>query len=301
MPAETRRPSLRVTSIIFMGTGTSGCIPNVPCITSDNPKCKVCKYSLTAEGAKNRRRNTSLLVCVSHPDGRQRNILIDCGKTFYEAAVDVFVKHNIKTIDAVILTHGHADAMMGLDSLRQWTALQKTPLPIFCDNDTLRTIACAFPYLVDTDKATGSGYVPQLEFHTIDEPYAAFECMGIMFQPLRVEHGTHSDGCPYYCNGFRFGNVSYISDCSRIPDSTRPLIEGTELLILDALTWAPYSSHFGYYQALDEVRFFRPSRTLLTDFSHRMSHAEMEQKAEQLLADEGLVVDPSFDGLKVDL
>ncbi|KAJ2418201.1 hypothetical protein GGF47_005088, partial [Coemansia sp. RSA 2524] len=97
--------------------------------------------------AKNRRRNTSLLVCVDHPDGRQRNILIDCGKTFYDSAVDVFVKHDIKTIDAVLLTHGHADAMLGLDDLRQWTSSQNTSIPVYCDRSALETVAGAFPYL----------------------------------------------------------------------------------------------------------------------------------------------------------
>ncbi|KAJ2797085.1 hypothetical protein H4R21_004456 [Coemansia helicoidea] len=291
----------RVKSIIFMGTGTSGCIPNIPCITSNNPKCKVCKRSLTAAGAKNRRRNTALLLCVEHPDGRQRNILIDCGKTFYASAVDVFVKHDIKTIDAVILTHGHADAMLGLDDLRQWTARQAAPVPVFCDRDTLRNVAGAFPYLVDTAKATGSGYVPQLEFCLIEEPFAPFVCEGIEFQPLRVEHGACSDGTTFYCNGFRFGSVSYISDCSHIPDATRPLIEGTDLLILDALQWAPSSSHFGYYQALDEVRYFSPRRTLLTGFCHRMDHAEMERQADALQEKEGLSFKPAFDGLEVSL
>ncbi|KAI9478996.1 metallo-beta-lactamase family protein [Coemansia mojavensis] len=293
--------SASVSSIIFMGTGTSGSIPNIPCITSNNPKCKVCKLSLTPEGSKNRRRNTSLLVCVDHPDGRQRNILIDCGKTFFDSAVEVFVKNNIETIDAVLLTHGHADALLGLDDLRQWTTHQMRSIPVYCDQFTLDTVSGAFPYLVDTKKATGSGEVPRLDFRVLKEPFAAFECEGVMFQPLRVEHGRYGDGRPFYFTGYRFDDVSYISDCSRIPDETRPLIAGSKLLVLDALKWTPHTSHFSFYQALDEVRYFKPQRTFFTDFCHRMEHSEMEEHSRKIKAEEGLVVDPAFDGLKVDL
>ncbi|KAJ2161089.1 hypothetical protein GGF46_001760 [Coemansia sp. RSA 552] len=300
MPAEASPMSI-VTKLIFMGTGTSGSIPNIPCITSNNSKCRVCKLALTPEGAKNRRRNTSLLVCADHPDGRQRNILIDCGKTFFDSAVEVFVKNDIKTIDAVLLTHGHSDAMLGLDDLRQWTMHQGKSIPVYCDRHTLDTVSGAFPYLVDTRKATGSGEVPRLDFRVIEEPYEPFVCQGVAFQPLRVEHGRFSNGDPFYFTGFRFADVSYISDCSRIPDQARALVAGSKVIILDALKWDPHPSHFGFDQALDEIRYFKPERALFTDFCHRMEHAEMERLAADIKAREGLVVDPAFDGLKVNL
>ncbi|KAJ2636303.1 hypothetical protein GGF40_003084 [Coemansia sp. RSA 1286] len=290
----------RVRELIFLGSGTSGCIPNIPCITDNNPQCRVCKLSMTAAGRKNRRRNTSLLVRVDHPDGRIRNILIDCGKTFYESARDLFIKHNIRTIDAVLLTHGHADAMFGLDDLRSWTS-RGTRIPIYCDSDTLATVSKAFPYLVDTRKATGSGEVPALSFNVIEEPFDAFDCLGVEIQPLRVEHGRYSDGSPFFFTGFRFADVSYISDCSRIPDGTRPLIAGSRILVLDALKWTTHSSHFGYWDALDEVRHFRPQRAIFTDFCHSIEHTEMEEQARKIKAEEGLVVDPAYDGMVVSL
>lgn len=289
----------RVREIIFLGTGTSGCIPNIPCITSNNKACKVCKLSITPEGSKNRRRNTSLLVRIDHPDGRERNVLIDCGKTFYESAVDIFIEHGIKTIDAVLLTHGHADAILGLDDLRQWTMSLKVSIPIYCDQDTMNTIAGAFGYMVDTEKATGGGQVPDLQFHVLEKPFKAFECQGIMFQPLRVEHGKYFDGSPYYFTGFRFDDITYLSDCSRIPDQARSLIENTKLLILDALMWRAHSSHFNYTQALDEVRYFRPERAIFTDFCHGIEHGEMEEYAIKLKKKESLIVDPAYDGMVV--
>ncbi|KAJ1964631.1 hypothetical protein GGI12_001299 [Dipsacomyces acuminosporus] len=289
----------KVREIIFLGSGTSGCIPNIPCITSNNPKCHVCKLSVTPEGWKNRRRNTSLLVRIDHPDGRERNVVIDCGKTFFESAVDVFVKHNVKTIDAVLLTHGHADAILGLDDLRQWTMSLKMKIPVYLDKETLDTVSRTFPYLVDMRKATGGGDVPSLDFRVIEEPFNAFSCHGIGFQPLRVEHGSYSDGSPFYFTGFRFDDISYISDCSRIPDETRPLIAGTRLLILDCLGWKLHPSHFGFWEAMGEVRYFKPERTIFTDFCHAIEHSEAEQQAEKIKAEEGLVIDPAYDGMRV--
>ncbi|PIA18373.1 metallo-beta-lactamase family protein [Coemansia reversa NRRL 1564] len=284
-----------------MGTGTSGAVPNVTCLTSIDYTCKVCKLSMTPEGSKNKRRNTSLLVCIDHPDGRQRNILIDCGKSFYDSALDVFIKNEIRTIDAVMLTHGHADAVLGLDDLRQWTVLQNRSIPIYCDQSTLETVSGAFPYLVDMKKATNGGGVASLDFRIIEEFSRPFVCEGVAFQPLHVEHGTYGDGRIFYFNGFRFDNVSYISDCSKIPDTTRPLINGTKLLILDALRPRMHVSHFGYNQAIDEIRRFKPDRALLTGFCHDIEHSEMEQLAKQLMASEGLVADPAYDGLRIEL
>ncbi|KAI8321341.1 hypothetical protein GQ54DRAFT_298076 [Martensiomyces pterosporus] len=289
----------RVREIIFLGSGTSGCIPNIPCITSNDPNCQVCKLSVTPEGWKNRRRNTSLLVRIDHPDGRERNVVIDCGKTFFESAVDIFIKHDVKTIDAVLLTHGHSDAILGLDDLRQWTMSLGMMIPVYLDKETLETVSSAFPYLVDNRKATGGGDVPSLDFRVIEEPYRAFECQGIEFQPLRVEHGKYGNGDPFYFTGFRFSDISYLSDCSRIPDDTRPLIAGSRLLILDALMWIPHISHFGYWDALKEVRYFKPQRTILTDFCHGIEHSDMERHAKKLEAEENLIVDPAFDGMRV--
>ncbi|KAJ2402073.1 hypothetical protein GGI23_000972 [Coemansia sp. RSA 2559] len=289
----------RVREVIFLGTGTSGVIPNITCLLEDSPKCKTCALAMTDEGKKNRRLNTSMLVRIDHPDGRERNVVIDCGKTFYQSALDVFVKHNVKTIDAVLITHGHADAILGLDDLRQWTMYQGVSIPIYADRQAMDTISSTFPYLVDTKKATGSGQVSELDFRVIEEPYKAFECQGISFQPLRVEHGRFSDGRPFYFTGFRFNDISYVSDCSRIPDETAALMMDSDLLVLDALKWKPHPSHFGFWQALDEVRRLKPRRTLLTDLCHALEHSEVEEQGRKLEREENIVLGPAYDGMKV--
>ncbi|KAI9504452.1 hypothetical protein GGI25_005296 [Coemansia spiralis] len=289
----------RVRELIFLGTGGSSCLPKITCVLAADSKCKTCNYALTTEGWKNKRRNTALLVRIDHPDSSESNVLIDCGKTFHESALEVFVKHKIRRLDAVLITHGHADAILGLDHLRQWTVLAGKPIPVYTDKDAFIEISRTFPYLLDTKKATNAGGVPSLEFRVIDETYSPFSCQGMMFQPLRVEHGKHKDGSPFYFTGYKFDGISYVSDCSKIPSNAASLIAKSRLLILDASKWEPGSSHFGYWQALDEVRRLRPHRTLLTNFSHALEHSEMEIQALKIKAEENLIVDPAYDGMQV--
>ncbi|EEB97055.1 hypothetical protein MPER_03707 [Moniliophthora perniciosa FA553] len=108
------------TELIFVGTGTSSSLPNVNCLTQppDGKQCKTCLSTLAPEGKKNVRRNTSAVVRIDGKDDRKITIVIDAGKTFQAAAVEWFPKFKLRRIDALLLTHAHADAMNGLDDLR---------------------------------------------------------------------------------------------------------------------------------------------------------------------------------------
>lgn len=184
---------------VFLGTGTSSCVPNISCLTEDDPTCAVCidalKYTTQPSGkllqSRNRRRNTSGIVRFSHPDGRIRNLLIDCGKTFYESAVEWCADNNIRQIDGVLLTHGHADAMLGLDDLRNWTLGDgadpvQSIVNVYLCPDTFSVVKRTFPYIVDTSNATSD--LPNVAFHII--PYSAeghpipFKVDGIDVTPL---------------------------------------------------------------------------------------------------------------------
>ncbi|KAJ1916270.1 hypothetical protein H4219_003890 [Mycoemilia scoparia] len=290
----------KVRDIIFLGTGTSGCIPNIPCITSRRD-CKVCWSTLKPEGQKNRRRNTSLLVRFEDSSGRIRNVIIDCGKTFYESAVECFIKYDVPTIDAVLLTHGHADAILGLDDLRQWTMSLGIKIPIFLNSETYECVARAFPYLIDIKKATGGGEVPALSFHELKDPSVPINIHGLEFLPLKVEHGSLSNGDPYYFWGFRFDDIVYISDCSYISEETRQLMKNSNVLVIDALNWKYHPSHYGVPAAMRETRELKPKLTIFTDMCHSIDHYELEKYLADVKKDEGLNIIAAYDGLKIDI
>lgn len=172
-----------------------------------------------------------------------RTILIDCGKNFHEAALNWFVHYGLRRIDAVLITHGHADAVFGMDDLRQWTIggekySVQNHIDVYLSQQSMDVVDAAFPYLVDKKKATGGGDVPSLNFHifpTTIEGIRPFMIEELLVVPVEVVHGKYSDEKPYKSLGFRFGDLTYISDASGIPEKSRQLIKGTRVLVLDAL------------------------------------------------------------------
>nr|XP_027125309.1 putative hydrolase C777.06c isoform X1 [Coffea arabica] len=214
----------------------------------------------------------------------------------------------VRTIDAVIITHSHADAIGGLDDLRDWTNNVQPSIPIYVAmrdfevrillqpaeaHLTFSVMKKTHYYLVDTSVIVPGAAVSELQFNIIhEEPFIVHD---LKFTPLPVWHGKN-----YRSLGFRFGNICYISDVSEIPEETYPLLEDCELLILDALRPDRSSStHFGLPRALDEVRKIQPRRTLFTGMMHLMDHEKVNEDLRKLRETEGLDMQLSYDGLRV--
>lgn len=139
-----------------------------------------------------------MLRC-NHEDGRIRNILIDCGKSFYESSTQWYATYGLRTLDAVILTHDHADAVMGLDDLRQWTlgGIIQSHVDIYLSQRTMNVVSSVFPYLVDTSKASGGGDVAGLKFHVIPQldatHFSSFQVEGLDVVPISGQSRTHAE------------------------------------------------------------------------------------------------------------
>ncbi|XP_052181304.1 putative hydrolase C777.06c isoform X2 [Diospyros lotus] len=277
--------------IIFLGTGTSEGIPRVSCLTNPEKTCPVCSKAVEP-GNKNRRLNTSILIRYPRPSGTC-NILIDAGKFFYHSALRWFPTYEIRTIDAVIITHSHADAIGGLDDLRDWTNNIQPYIPIYVAQRDYEVMKKTHYYLVDTSVIIPGAAVSDLEFNIIhEEPFLVHD---LKFTPLPVWHGSG-----YRSLGFRFGNICYISDVSEIPEETYPLLQDCEILVLDALRPDRSSStHFGLPRALEEVRKIQPKRTLFTGMMHLMDHETVNGELIRLMDREGLDVQLSYDGLRL--
>ena len=264
------------------------------CLTNPDSTCVVCPDAMKP-GSPNRRRNTSILIQRELPSGRVSNIVIDAGKFFYESALTWFPKYNAQTMDALVITHAHADAVGGLDDLRDWTNNAQESLPIYLRETDLKSVESLFYYLVDRRKQTGGGGVAKLTFETIDA--TPFDVNGLTMIPLPVEHGRGQE-----IFGYRFGDVSYISDTSEISDSTASLIAGSDLLVLDALRPArTHGTHFTLEQAVDEARRLGVKRTLLTDATHDIDHVPVNAELAKLKDSEGLDIQYAFDGMEIEV
>ncbi|XP_028756312.1 putative hydrolase C777.06c isoform X1 [Neltuma alba] len=277
--------------MIFMGTGTSEGIPRVSCLTNPLKKCPVCSKA-TEPGNKNRRLNTSILIRRLSSSG-SCNILIDVGKFFYQSALRWFPTLGIRTLDGVVITHSHADAIGGLDDLRDWTNNVQPSIPIYVAERDFEVMKKTHYYLVDTSVVIPGAAVSKLQFNIISEE--PFFVHGLKITPLPVWHGQG-----YRSLGFRFGDVCYISDVSDIPEETYPLLKDCEILILDALRPDRSSStHFGLPRAIEEVRKIQPKRTLFTGMMHLMDHEEINGYLAKFMESEGLDIQLSYDGLRI--
>ncbi|SHO78510.1 Uncharacterized protein MSYG_2857 [Malassezia sympodialis ATCC 42132] len=284
--------------VLFLGTGTSSQVPAIHCITGDETECVTCHDALKP-GSKNRRFCTSLVAVGSHPDTPESKstILIDCGKSFYESALRYFPRYGLRRIDAVLLTHGHADAILGLDDLRSWTmgGCIQGHVDVYLTYECMKTVQQTFPYLIDRSRATGGGDVGALRWHLIDSHRPFFVGpMQVEVTPLPVDHGFYSGGNqPFECLGFRIDSMSYISDCHYIPETTLSRVSGSELVILDGLMMHRHKSHFSIPQAIDcllelalrqsKCDALPPSLALLTDITHRVEHERTEAELQRML------------------
>ncbi|KAG4398716.1 hypothetical protein AAZX31_08G097200 [Glycine max] len=277
-------------ALIFLGTGSSGSVPCMRClIDPSDPPCPVCAYSLSFPPHlnPNYRCNSSLLIdyyCRS--DATHKYILIDAGKTFRETALRWFVFHHIPRVDSIVLTHEHADAVLGLDDVLAVQPFSPTndidPIPVYLTQHSMDSVEKRFPYLVQKKHKEGQEMrrVALLCWNIIaDDCNRPFFASGLKLIPLPVMHGED-----YICLGFLFGEknrVAYISDVSRIPASTECVISKSgagqagqlDLLILDALekTGSP-NVHFCLPQTLETVKRLCPKQTLLIGMNHKFDH-----------------------------
>ncbi len=192
------------TRVIMVGSGSSSGTPSLACLAGE--RCKACVDALMP-GSRNRRRNPSLLI-----QHRGCNILIDCGKSFREAWIQVIEKYDVKQVHAVIISHGHADAFLGLDDLREVIGRDGAVVPVYARECDLRIIRATFPYLMEEQRAASTRFTSNIALRPIPDR-GAFEVCGLRLRGIPLPHGVDSVAL-----GFQFGPVVYFSDLSSVPD-----------------------------------------------------------------------------------
>lgn len=249
MPQEPESHSLTWT-FRCLGSGTSYGVPMIGC------DCPVC----TSSDPRNSRMRTSALLEL----GPYR-ILIDVSTDFRTQALRARIRH----LDAVLITHTHADHIHGIDDLRAFSLRNKSPMPIYTDTVSVERIRTRFPYIFgDPEFRLGWG-IPRMELHELRE---SISLGGIQITPVPLWHGTEQ------ILGFRIGKLAYLTDCSAIPDSSLPFLENLDTLVLDGLRQRPHPTHFSISQAIDASRRIVPRQTFLTHLTHDVDHEETESQ-----------------------
>jgi phosphoribosyl 1,2-cyclic phosphate phosphodiesterase len=175
----------------------------------------------------------------------------------------------IDRVDAVLYTHHHADHVSGLDDLRRFNHLMGTAISCHATERTIGSLRRMFAYAFEPrgDDPTSR---PRLHWSVID--HQPFVIGDVTVTPIPLFHGE----MPVL--GFRIGAFAYCTDCSRIPDESYPLLEGLDVLILDALRRRPHPTHFHLARAVEEARRIGARQTLFTHIAHELGQAETDRE-----------------------
>jgi len=233
--------------LVILGTGTSVGVPMIGC------DCPVC----TSDDPRNNRSRCSIILGL--PEG---NLLIDTPPDLRMQ----LLREKIGIVHSVLFTHEHADHLFGLDDLRLIPFYLGYAVPLYCETLVEDRIRKSFDYAFDNVELTHRGAIPQLEFCNIT--LQPFDLLGARVVPIRLKHGPRFDVL-----GFRFGNVAYCTDTNEIPAESWPLLEGLDLLILDALRDRSHVTHYSLDEAVAVAERLQPKRTLFTHMSHELEHA----------------------------
>ncbi|NNF39657.1 MAG: MBL fold metallo-hydrolase [Gemmatimonadetes bacterium] len=255
--------------LTFLGTGTSFGIPVVGC------GCAVCRST----DPRDRRTRSGALV----EDG-ERTLLIDAPP---ELRLQLLAAGVVR-LDAVWLTHPHADHLHGLDDLRIFTVRSGRDLPLHLAEDHVSDVRSRFSYVFDGTEAPVGTSKPRLRL----DPFVGDAPIDLPIGRVRPVAVPHGDMTVY---GLRVGSLGYVTDGKRLPTEALKALAGVETLVLSALWWGdPHPTHFNIDEAVEAARVVGARRTYLTHLTHRVGHEEL---AERLPPD----VQPAYDGLSVDL
>lgn len=239
--------------ITVLGSGTSHGVPMIAC------DCAVC----TSSDLRDKRTRPSIVIEYGGEDGRDArptSLLVD---TSPELRLQCLAC-NIRRVDAVLYTHHHIDHIAGLDDLRRFNWIQQQAIPCYGQQETMERLRIMFAYVFEHDPEYPSAK-PQLELRTID---GVFEIGGRTITPIPLLHGR----MPVL--GFRVGDFAYCTDVSEIPTASWPLLEGLDVLILDALRKRPHPTHFNLDQAVDHARRIDARQTFFTHIAHELPHEQ---------------------------
>ena len=231
--------------LTFLGTGTSTGVPSIGC------ECETC----TSDDPRDKRLRVSILI---EHDGQ--TVLVDTSSDFRQQAL----RQKLKWLDAVLVTHCHADHIFGLDDIRPLN-FRHGALGVYANERAWIDIRRIFKYIFEPSHFGGG--LPQVVPHSV-VPGAVF-CLGrdLIVTPLEVIHGR----LPVIA--YRFNDFAYATDLSEIPPETMAGLRDLDVLVLDCLRFKPHATHLSLERALAYARELKPRRTFLTHIAHDIKHA----------------------------
>ena len=253
--------------LLFLGTGASAGVPLIGC------ECPVC----LSESPYNKRLRPSVLLKID-----DKRFLIDAGPDFRTQALH----YKINRLDGVLFTHSHHDHTAGIDELRLYYYLSKKPLPILLSQETAEDIQRRFYYIFNHDPVY-INLVPKLDLHLLPDSQGQ-----LIFEGIQVSYVTYEQG-GMKVNGFRIGDLAYLSDIRTFPSTIFENLKGVKTLIISALRHESTALHFSIGEAVDFINRVGAERAWLTHMSHDLEHMETNSILPSY-------IQLAYDGLEID-
>jgi phosphoribosyl 1,2-cyclic phosphate phosphodiesterase len=254
--------------LTFLGTGTSVGIPMIGC------PCATC----SSDDPRDKRLRTGLLI-----EHAGHHIQIDISADFRQQALRI----GLDRLDALLITHCHADHVFGLDDVRPLNFKHNRAIPVYASAATWRQLRRVFYYIFEREHVGGG--LPQLKPYEFTDD---FDACGLRFTPIPLVHGRSEVTAFRFTDGQR--HAAFVTDCNEIPPASLAALHGLDLLILDALQLTPHATHLHLEQSLSYVAALKPRRTLLTHIGHKIKDSEWHDKLP-----EGVTL--AYDGLEIEL
>src|SRR5688500_13585619 len=230
--------------LTFLGTGTSTGVPSIGC------ECETC----TSDDPRDKRLRVSVLI--EHAD---QSILVDTSSDFRQQAL----RYGLKRLDAVLITHCHADHIFGLDDIRPLN-FRFGALGVYANERAWVDIRRIFTYIFEPSHFGGG--LPQVIPHLVT-PEASF-CLGgdLTVTPIEVIHGR----LPVMA--YPFHDFSYATDISEIPTTAIYAVRDLDVLARDCFRLALHATRLWLEISLEYVEKLTPKRTYLPHIAHEVKH-----------------------------
>lgn len=225
---------------------------------------------------RNRRRRVSILV-----ETEDTTILVDATPDLRDQLIDAAVER----IDALLITHAHADHCHGIDDLRSLVRRQRAPIPTYMDARTRALLTQRFDYAFTSRQDPNDLYPALLEDRPID---GAFDIGDTRVVPFVQGHG------PETTLGFRFGDVAYSTDVVSLDEQAFEALAGIRVWIVDCLRERPHPTHSHYAQTLEWIERVKPARAVLTHMNQDVDYEAYKERCPP-------VVEPGYDGMVIEV
>ena len=217
--------------------------------------------------------------CCAHIQKANLSILIDTSPDIKSQ----FLNNKIRSLDAIIYTHEHADQTSGIFEMRPFFWKNKKKIPVYASSRTIKELKDKYTFCF----SQRHGYKPIMKANTIKKKFLIKKDNTQLFvDAFEVEHGMIKS------TGYRFDDIAYISDCNKINNSVSKKLLNLKYLIIDCLRKEKHPSHFNFDDALSFIKLVKPQKAILTNLHVDMDYFDLKRKLPKNII-------PAFDGLNI--